>query len=110
VVQCGGRTPCNLTSNFCCNRSGGGQPQPSCSATPCGTAADLGLRQYGENCRGTADCPFKQVCCETRIYGFRWFECAQACDQFQVCKNQADCLVGTCTFDSDPGFNVSYCM
>lgn len=109
VIQCQGATACNLSSSFCCNRKTNSQTSVSCSAIPCGTAADLGLGQYGENCRGTADCPIDQICCENQIYGFRWFECQRTCAQFQVCKTQADCIVGTCTPKTGLG-NASYCM
>jgi hypothetical protein len=107
VVDCTGVGPCNATSKFCCRRLVAGTPTLTCDSSTCGTAADLGLGQYGENCKGTADCPIGNVCCERAVYGFLWLECAPpTCDQFQVCKTQTDCITGTCTFDSNLKFST----
>jgi hypothetical protein len=104
VVACDGTTSCNLTSSFCCKRLFGSTAVLSCASSPCGTAADLGLGQYGENCRGTSDCPTGSVCCQHSIYGYLWLECTASCGQFQLCSSQADCQGGqVCVAGADLG-------
>jgi hypothetical protein len=107
VVDCTGVGPCKLTSGFCCRRLVNDVTTLGCSSAPCGTDADLGLGQYGENCKGTADCPLGQSCCVKFIYGFEWLECNASPCQFQACQFQSDCVTGTCNFNQ--GFSFSTC-
>jgi hypothetical protein len=103
-VTCGNNglgAPCDLTSNFCCNRTGA---DFTCGPSVCGVSPNVSSENQ-INCGGALNCPMNMVCCALFSEGTSLTACradgrgagGTPCDfgQFQACYGAAECPAGT---------------